>query len=158
MNRMGICGDRCESCPRFLATQRGGRVELETVKQLWVRLGLRAPDFPVAEMACRGCRTENRCAYPELRDCLQSKAHANCGVCDEYPCARIHAVFEKSEKLKGHAEKVCSPAEMERLQKAFFSKKSALDRIHRQHRTRKHPARTGAAGESAGRRWLVSAM
>lgn len=134
MNMIGICGDNCGYCPRYRATQNGSKVELEKARELWERLGLRDHDFPVEDMACRGCFPENKCAYAELRACVNAKGHENCGLCDEYPCKRIISVFKKSEKLKSHAAKVCTQEEMDILNKAFFSKKDYFDHIHQKHR------------------------
>jgi hypothetical protein len=130
MNMIGICGDNCEYCPRYRATQKGGMIELEKVKDLWVRLGLRDNRFPAEEMACNGCQPENKCAYPELCACVAGKAVENCGLCEEYPCNVIERVFDKSEKLKSRAVKVCTWEEMDMLQKAFFSKKEYFDQVH----------------------------
>ena len=133
MPLIGLCGNNCEYCPRYIATQKGSRADLEKVKQLWVRLELRALDFPVKDMACYGCKPEIKCAYTELRTCVSTKKYGNCGLCDEYPCKLITSVLEKSEKLKCLAEKKCAPEEMSNLQKAFFSKKENFDRIYKDH-------------------------
>lgn len=85
MKMIGICGDNCAYCPRYIATQNGGKIELEKVKELWVRLELRDLDFPVQEMACHGCKPENKCAYVELCTCVITKGLENCGLCNEYP-------------------------------------------------------------------------
>lgn len=126
----GTCGDNCTCCPRYIATKRQDPLELEKVKQLWVRLGLRHPAFPVEKMACHGCIPENPCAHEDLRSCVLAREIENCGGCDSYPCERISNAFEKSEKLRSHAGRVCTPAEMDWLTKAFFLKKDYLDRIH----------------------------
>lgn len=128
---MGMCGDNCAYCPRYIATKSGSQSELQKVKELWVRLGLRDEGFPVEDMACHGCLPENKCAYEELRACLEEKGHPNCGWCHEYLCQMIKSVFAKSEKLKHHAARACDQEEIEALGKAFFSKKQYLDRIHR---------------------------
>jgi hypothetical protein len=99
MNMIGICGDNCIFCPRYLATQSGDSKELEKVKELWVRLGLREPNFPTQDIACYGCKPENNCAYSEVRACAYGKGVENCGLCNEYPCGQLLAVFEKSEEL-----------------------------------------------------------
>jgi hypothetical protein len=130
---IGICGDNCAYCPRYIATQKGGIQELENVKELWLRLGLRDPAFPVQNMVCKGCMPENRCAYPEICSCVSEKAIENCGLCDEYPCELIKGAFNRSDKLKSHAAKVCTQEEMEMLQKAFFSKREYFDGIHQKH-------------------------
>ena len=134
MNIIGICGDNCEYCPRYIATQNGRIEDLENVKELWVRLGLRAPDFPVKDMTCHGCKPENKCAYTELRACVSAKGHENCGLCDDYPCTLINSSFDKSEKLKSLANKVCTQEEMDILHKAFFLKKKYFDGIRQKHR------------------------
>ena len=95
-NMIGICGDNCSFCPRYVATQKGSMEELEKVKDLWVRLKLRNPDFPAEGMICNGCSPENNCAYKELRTCVSIRKVKNCGFCDEYPCKLIKEVFDKT--------------------------------------------------------------
>jgi hypothetical protein len=127
---IGVCGDNCLHCPRYIATEKNNPTDLEKVKELWVRLGLRAPSFHARDLACSGCKSNNKCAYPELRTCAQEKGLDHCGLCDTYPCKLINAAFERSEKLRSHAVRVCKPEESDVLQKAFFSKKQNLDQIN----------------------------
>jgi len=127
---IGVCGDNCSLCPRYLATQDGRAGELERVKNLWVRLGLRDPAFPAQDLACHGCSPENECAYRALRACAREKEVANCGMCAEYPCGLIRSALDKSETLYSHAVRVCTPEELAALTKAFFAKRQNLDRIH----------------------------
>jgi hypothetical protein len=108
--------------------------ELEKVKELWVLLGLRSRDFPVENMACHGCKPKNKCAYIELRECVNSKKYDNCGLCAEYPCSLINSAFDKSEKLKERVNNICTQEEKDILQKAFFSKKEYFDRIYNNNR------------------------
>ena len=126
---IGICGDNCSYCPRYIATQNRSAKELEKIKELWVRLGFRDATFSAQELTCSGCRPENKCAYPELRACAREKEIDNCGLCKVYPCELINAAFEKSEKLRSHAARVCKPGEMDALHKAFFSKRQTLDQM-----------------------------
>lgn len=133
MDIMGICGDDCSHCPRYLATQKGGKEDLEKVRELWVRLELREPGFPAEEMACHGCMPENNCAYSGLRQCVRKRKIENCGFCAEYPCDLINTAFEKSENLKSRAGTVCTDEEMALLEKSFFSKKEFFDRVHKEH-------------------------
>ncbi len=129
MDAIGICGDNCAFCARYIANKSGRITQLQKVRDLWVRLGLREPGFPAEEMACGGCLPENNCAYAELRACVAAKSIENCGLCAEYPCQIMSSVFQKTDDFKYRAEKVCSQAEMEMLNKAFFSKKAYFDRI-----------------------------
>ena len=140
----GICGDNCTDCPRYRATQNGGKDALEAVKALWIRLGLRDHDFPAQDMACHGCKPENPCAYLELRECVSRKGLDNCGSCRSYPCELINSAFEKSNKLEYRAIKICTPEEMDLLRKAFFSKKEYFDRIHQEYQKRLDAGLEGA--------------
>jgi len=133
MTFIGICGDNCTYCPRYIATQKGDFKSLSDVKMLWVRLGFRDPEFPVQDMACYGCSPENRCAYPEVRDCAVDKEVANCGDCAQYPCSKINKVFERTEKLRSEAIAICTTEELEILDKAFFWKKRYLDQNSKKH-------------------------
>lgn len=134
MNMIGKCGDNCSCCPRYIATQNGRKIELEKVKELWVRLGLSDQDFSFENMVCYGCRPEIKCAYEDLYKCVSAKSLENCGLCNEYPCQLINSALDKSEKLKSHASKVCTKEEMDMLNKAFFSKKEYFDHIHQNYR------------------------
>ena len=127
---IAICGDNCEYCRRYTTTQRDSKIELEKVKNLWVRLGLRDNDFPNQDMACQGCMPENKCAYQELYTCVKIKGLDNCGLYDDYPCELITKALDKSDQLKKMAIRVCTSAELDSLQKAFFSKKNYFDNIH----------------------------
>ena len=127
---IGVCGDDCSYCPRYIATQNRSAKELERVKELWVRLGLKDPTFPAQDLACLGCKRETRCAYSELRACATEKGIENCRFCATYPCKLANAAFQKTENLRSHATRVCTPEEMDKLHKGFFSKKQNLDQIH----------------------------
>jgi hypothetical protein len=128
LTTIGICGDNCLYCPRYLATLSGKAEELERVKELWVRLDLREPSFPAQDLACYGCLPDNDCAYSELRACVLGKDIESCGLCEAYPCQIVSAVFEKSERLIPKALSVCTPDERELLRKAFFSKRENLEK------------------------------
>lgn len=81
---IGVCGDDCSLFSRYSATMNESAEELEKVRELWVRLKWRDPDFPAARLSCRGCKAEVNCAYSELRACAQKMAVANCGLCEGY--------------------------------------------------------------------------
>ncbi len=132
MNEIGVCGDNCSYCPRYIATESGDIQELEKVKELWVRLGWREESFPAEKLACNGCAPEINCAYPQLRNCADEKNISNCGLCDNYPCELVNAAFERTKRLTSNARSVCSLEEMDILNKAFLHKKKTLDQIHQQ--------------------------
>jgi hypothetical protein len=135
MEKIGVCGDNCSCCPRYIATLSGNLKELEKVKELWVRLGWRGESFPARELVCKGCSPEVKCAYPELRNCAYEKEIPNCGLCNDYPCNLANAAFERTKRLTSNARGVCTLKEMDILNKAFLHKKMTLDKIH--NRTKK---------------------
>jgi len=98
-------------------------------KELWVRLGLRDSTFTAQDMACYGCKPENRCAYSELRACANNKLIENCGLCNEYPCELFNTALEASETLQQKIDSLHTGG-VEAIKKAFLSKRSNLDRIH----------------------------
>jgi len=128
MATIGICGDNCLFGPRYLATLSGKTEELERVKELWARLGLREPSILAQDLICYGCLPENDCAYSELKACISEKNIESCGLCETYPCQIVSAIFEKSEGLRSKMLSVCTPVERELLQKAFFSKRENMEK------------------------------
>ena len=134
MDMISMCGDNCLYCPRHIATQKSNPYELEKVKELWVRLGLRTANFPSNQMICHGCKPENNCAYIELRDCAHTKKLTNCGYCRDYPCKIIKKAFKKSDNFRIRAKMLCTQEEMDMLDKAFFSKKELFDSINHKNR------------------------
>jgi putative acetyltransferase len=126
---IGICGDDCTACPRLVATQTEDPRELERVKDLWVRLSLRPPDFPADRLACRGCSPKNECAYPEMQACTRGRSLPHCGRCPEYPCCLIAAAFKRSEQFRARVEQVCEPGEAAAIVQAFLSKRQNLEAL-----------------------------
>jgi hypothetical protein len=130
MDKIGVCGDNCSCCPRYIATLSGNIEELEKVKELWVRLGWREESFPADKLVCHGCNPEVKCAYPMLRNCAYEKKIPNCGLCDNYPCELVSAAYERTERLTSNAGGICNWEEMDKLNKAFLHKKRTLDKIY----------------------------
>jgi hypothetical protein len=130
MALIGFCGDNCALCPRYIATRSGDIHDLETVRDLWVRVGWRDKDTSPEEVACSGCTSVISCRYDNVRICAKDKGITNCGECMDYPCQEIIKVFEKTNSYERKCKEVCSPSEYERLYRAFFLKKETLDAIH----------------------------
>ena len=99
MTMIGVCGDDCSCCPRYIATQTRSLEEFEKVKQLWVRFGFRDATFPAKDLACDGCSPDIHCAYPELCACANKHAIENCGLCEEYPCGLMEEAFAETSDL-----------------------------------------------------------
>ena len=129
----GACGDNCSVCPRYIATKHDGNAELVKVKDLWVHLGWRDADTEAHELQCDGCSKETPCAYKELRDCVFRKGYTNCGMCKEYPCTHVKAVFMKTDKILSEIKALCTPATWSLLVKAFGKKREYLNCVHKEH-------------------------
>ena len=133
MQTLGVCGDNCSLCPRLIATQSGSIEAMEKVAALWHRAGLRDRVVSAEEIACHGCRSLKKCAFEDLKKCVGSKKVRNCGECADYPCDKLKKIFEQMEVFSRRCRAVCSDAEYQQFQKAFFSKKENLDRIHQKY-------------------------
>lgn len=130
---LAFCGDDCNVCPRYMATQSGDIEKLTQVAALWKRAGWGDEVVSPEEMACYGCATVQWCRYDDVRKCAQTKGISNCGKCDNYPCDKITKVFEQTGHYAKQCKKNCSKEEYEYLQKAFFSKKTRLDKVHEEY-------------------------
>ncbi len=122
MGKITLCGDDCLVCPRYNAHTAE---ELEKVAELWYRTGMRDRIVPPEEMACTGCSSHKQCTYG-LVDCTRAHGVEKCSQCGEFPCGRLQAVMEKSEKTREKCKRVCSPEEYALLEKAFFHKAENL--------------------------------
>lgn len=128
---IGVCGDDCGACPRFRATASGDPAALESVRELWVRIGLREPGVSAGSLACDGCSPSRPCAWPLVRDCAFSRGFPNCGLCGEFPCCRLEAVFEASKDLAERIPTICTRTERDMLTGAFLMKRENLELIRR---------------------------
>lgn len=128
MSQIGACGDDCDACPRYKATKSGNIKELEKIKELWVRIGLRDDSIPVRELSCYGCQPHKYCGSRELLDCVVNRGIDNCGYCNSYPCEIVLESFNNSELWKLKIKDKCTEEEFELLDKAFCMKKMNLDK------------------------------
>lgn len=68
MPNMGVCGDMCDYCPRYIATQSGSVEKLKEVAVLWFKAGARSGVMPAEEMACLGCSPQKAWSgYREIK-------------------------------------------------------------------------------------------
>ena len=131
MLKMGCCGDVCEICPRYTATQSGEEKQLKEVAKLWKIVGWWGDKESPKELTCHGCESLEICEL-DIRECVLEKNIKNCGQCPEYPCARLLAIFENNEKEAGICKSQFSAKDYQIFQKAFFSKKDRLDKIQKE--------------------------
>ena len=130
MLKLAFCGNDCNLCPRYTATQSGNLKQLKVVAEIWRIAGWREASVSPEEMVCYGCSLVDRCRHG-IRECALEKGVDNCGTCRDYPCEKVLTAFEKSElHAKGLREKLTKD-DYEILRKAFFSKKANLERAGR---------------------------
>ncbi len=132
---MGYCGDVCDYCPLYVATQSGSKERLQEAAVLWHKAGARPTVCPPEEMICHGCSRDKACQYG-IAQCASGKGLQHCGECSEYPCAVLASRFDVIPKLSEEWKSACTKEEYDLVQKAFFLKKENLDRA-RQHLFRK---------------------
>jgi hypothetical protein len=128
---IGVCGDNCEVCPRYVATMTGDVGELRKVAEMWFRIGWRDSIVSVEEISCTGCRSLNLCRYDQLRRCAWGKESNTCGECADYPCRAVEEVFVATERYANICRERLSSQDYRRFDEAFFSKQRTLDRIRR---------------------------
>ncbi len=126
--KLGMCGDRCDICPRYVATATDDAVLFERIMRIYVKAGLRQENTPLDSLQCSGCSPDNKCAYSVVRDCALAKKVSNCGECSGYPCDAINTVLQKTGEARKRFEQVCNKAEFDLFDRAFFRKKEYLTR------------------------------
>ena len=132
MLELAYCGDDCNLCPRYIATQNNSIEKLKEVAVLWKKAGWRENVVPPEDMVCHGCNTERKCIYDDIKKCALEKGIDNCGFCLDYPCGKIENVFAQTEIYVKLCKENCSKEEYELLNKAFFLKKQNMDKVHKQ--------------------------
>jgi hypothetical protein len=51
--RTRFCGDDCDACPRYIATQSNDMEQLKKLAVLWHKVGYRNKIVPPEELACQ---------------------------------------------------------------------------------------------------------
>ncbi|MGE5417836.1 MAG: DUF3795 domain-containing protein [Acidobacteriota bacterium] len=126
--RLACCGNDCEICPRYTATQIEEISELERVLDIWKRAGWRDDSANVEDMRCSGCSTANPCRY-EIAACAAERAVANCGLCAEYPCQRVKETFRRTQEYADVCRAIFPDDIFEPLERSFFFKKENLEQV-----------------------------
>jgi hypothetical protein len=128
--KIGFCGDDCNYCPRYLATQSGSEERFKKVAAIWRMVGWRDTEEPPEKLACHGCASVKICGLG-IRECVIAKGIDNCGECTDYPCEKLRDIFKNNEKEAAICKGNFSKEDYEIFQRAFFSKKERLDKINR---------------------------
>jgi len=128
---LGFCGDDCNYCSRYTATQSGDVERLKEVAALWKIIGWRDTIVSPEEMVCHGCSSVNRCTLG-IKECAIGKGVDNCGKCNDYPCEKILKIFKENNLLADNCKELLSKKDNKCFQKAFFNKKERLDRAYKE--------------------------
>ena len=126
MKILAACGNDCSVCPRYTAPpyEKTGE-ELQHTAELWMKIGYRDHVVTNDEIACSGCRPENRCRYRVIKCCAE-KGIKTCAACPAYPCETMKECFAVTRSFEPKCREVCSDAEYEILKRAFFEKEQNL--------------------------------
>lgn len=120
--KITLCGDNCIECPRYNANSEE---ELRNVAELWYRVGWRDCVVSNEEIRCEGCSSHKQCTY-HLVECTKEHNVDKCNQCVEFPCEKIDHMLERSKEYQKRCKVVCSDAEYDMLEKAFFNKENNL--------------------------------
>ncbi len=123
---LSMCGNRCDLCPRYIATKLGSPSELKRVAGLWHMLGWRDRVVTSGEISCAGCGSSRSCAY-EIRVCADKQGVEHCGDCGQFPCGTVTEAFEKSARYEEICRERCEGGDYAQLKRAFFEKRKNLE-------------------------------
>ena len=125
MLKLAYCGNDCNQCPRYIATQSGTE-QLEQVDELWKRLGYRDELESPGKMSCYGCSSVPSCRYG-IKECALEGKVDNCGRCSKYPCDKIDTMFQWTLKHVKKMKDCCSKEEYELMLNMINDKKHNPD-------------------------------
>ena len=125
------CGNDCQSCPRYTATQSNEPSRLRDVAVLWKSVGWRAQVVKPEEIACGGCHSVEWCRHG-IRECALEHGVKSCGQCRGYPCEKVKEMPERTEVDLEICRRICTPEDFAVLEKAFFRKRENMEAARRQ--------------------------
>ena len=99
MKILAACGNDCSVCPRYTAPpyEKTGE-ELQHTAELWMKIGYRDHVVTNDEIACSGCRPENRCRYRVIKCCAE-KGIKTCAACPAGSTVQDSASVADSDSL-----------------------------------------------------------
>lgn len=91
MAELAYCGQICEECPVFQATQ-----SRDEVYKRWLAAEYSSEELCLTtkDMTCHGCHSQQRlesrmCQGCRVRACATTRLLENCAHCPDYPCLLI---------------------------------------------------------------------
>ena len=91
---IGKCGLDCNRCRAYLATRIEDRALAAEIAAVWSNP--EEGSYAADDIWCDGChgdRLHSFCLSCPVRLCAYEKKLADCGVCDEYPCGKLRALW-----------------------------------------------------------------
>ena len=137
MLNIGCCGDVCDICPRYIASQSDDEKCLRDVALLWQMVGWWKDKESPQELTCHGCASVSHCDLG-VRECALEKNIKNCGKCTKYPCIKLIDIFKQNEKEAAICKELFSAKDYKVFQEVFFSKNEILNKINNEKKTRAH--------------------
>lgn len=125
---LAACGNRCDLCPRFTATQSGDPERLRAVAELWQQVGFRDRMVGNDEIACNGC--EDQACPHQVRECAAERGVPHCGACPDFAgCATVARMLAKTADHALRCRVLAGDAFAE-LNAAFFRKQENLQQAN----------------------------
>ena len=97
------CGLVCSECPSYLAKKNNDEALRIKTAEEWSRAYSAA--LKPADIGCDGCTADQGklfqyCGMCGIRLCAVSRNLASCGLCEDYACDKLDAVFKHMPKAK----------------------------------------------------------
>lgn len=125
---VAYCGDRCDLCPRYIATIKNDPEELKEVLILMRKVGWVSDNDTAEDMRCTGCHDIQNCEY-EVKECCISKNIKSCAECNSYPCRTIKLAFVLTDENSKKFETLFSEEFYSIFNECFFQKENILNSI-----------------------------
>ena len=117
---IAACGNDCSACPRYaMPPFEKTEEELHHTAVLWMKIGYRDHVLMNEEISCTGCRPENWCRY-HVVTCCKDRDIKTCAECTDFPCDNMKECFKATRSFEPVCREICTDAEFEQLEKAFF--------------------------------------
>jgi hypothetical protein len=104
---IAYCGLDCAECGAYKATvANDDELRKQTAKQWSEMFGA---DVKPEDVNCMGCKSDilmGYCSECKIRECGNSKAIGNCGVCSDFGCAQITEFLINAPVAKTNLEKI----------------------------------------------------
>jgi hypothetical protein len=92
---IACCGLDCGKCRAYTATRRNDREMAGEIAKLWS--SAIEGTYTADDIWCDGCHSDRLhgfCVRCPPRLCAKDKGLANCGVCGDYPCGKLEALYD----------------------------------------------------------------